>query len=415
MDPAVAACDGLLSAGSIAAVTGADVNDSRAGFSGNLNLPDSPSCDWTLSDGSSIHVGVSLDISGFEPGDISKAMAFGGQTVESLPQPAASVIYNGEGQVIAGRVGPLLTESLIFRARSADGKADDLDLLERLALASAAQPAPASTVDPECAARLGVPVVSTQRYEAPSAEYEQNDLHCGYDLGDGKAAVLALRWTGPNSLPDCCEKVKELGKGAFASQNGSGKKAPWTIEWVLATGDPARTAKLSNGGGATKQLSKKELVALARSVTLGETVGSAPTPTPVAGTGPSAEAAALLGTWAFQEATHGTDTTAPPAGLGVTANFAADGTMVVAVDCKPYKHKKAVAYPGTYTADATTVHVKYTNTTGACADSGLQDFLATLSILLGFSTQPGTWSVVGDTLTITGGPQISLVFQRAVP
>ena len=279
MDPAVAQCDALLSAESIAAVTGAEVTSARASLIANGYFPESPSCEWTLADGSSIRLATELERSGSEPISILKAMAYGGSPVKSLPQPAASVVYDGEGQLIAARVGPLLTEAVIFQARSAEGRADDLELLERLALASAAQPAPAGTVDLQCAAHLGISVVSTQRFEAPSVDSEDGtDLNCGYDLGDGTAVILNLRWAGPDSLPSCCEKVKTLGKGAFAQQQGRGKKAPWEIQWVLAKGDPARTAELSNGGGPTRQLSKKELIEIAKGVTLGEAVAGSPPP-----------------------------------------------------------------------------------------------------------------------------------------
>ncbi len=414
VDPAIAACDALLTHETIATVTGATVTDARAGSTGNGNFPESPNCDWTLSDGSSIKVDTMMELSAFGSGNIEKAMALGGSKVTSLPQPAASVVWDGgDGQLFAGRVGPLLIETLTFSARSADGKADDLDLLERLALASAAQPTPARTVDPECASDLGVSVVSTQRYDSPSiASDTLTDLNCGFDLGDGTTAVLELDWRGRDAMPDCCEKVKALGKGAFAQQQGSGKKAEWQLEWVLADGDPSRVAALRNGEGGTRMLSKRELTALAKDVTLGDTVASGPTPGPAA---LPAEAAPLFGSWTLLSVGGGEKSEVPPAGFGVIATFNADGTTLFAYDCVPPKKKKPLAYPGTYTADATTLHITWAKRTiGACKADDPTNWITKFGFMVGLATGSGTWSVVGDTLTITGNPEkIVLEFQRA--
>ncbi len=414
VDSSIAACDALLSSASITAVTGAEVVRADTGSVGNGNFPDSPSCTWTLSDGSSVRIDSQLELSSFGSGSIQKARAFGAKTVESLPQPAASIVWDGgQGQVMVGRVGPLLVETLLFSARSADGKTDDLLLLEQLAKASAAQPAVPLTVDPECASHLGVTVVGTQRYEAPSSDGDGTDLNCGYDLGDGTTANLALQWRVKNVLPDCCEKVKELGKGAFAQQNGTGKKAPWRLDWILAKGDPARVAELSNGAAGTRLLSKQELITLAKTVSLGTTVEASPSPT-TAAVAIAPEAAGLVGSWAFQGIAGGLEL---PPGLTVTLTFAADGTVVTDFGCKPPKKKQPLSWPGTFTADATTLDVTWAKKfKGACTGNDAYNYSQPFSFVMQLVTTPGSWSVTGDTLTLAGtsgpGANAKLPFQR---
>jgi hypothetical protein len=401
VDPAQAGCDAILTSDSIAAVTGATVTSARAGTVGNTwDIPDSPSCDWTLSDGSSIAVHTMVEAGfGSDPSGIDKAMHLGGQRVKSLPLPNAEIVYEGQGNVSLGRVGPLLSQEAVFTARSADGKQDDLALLERLAAASAAQPAPVLGMDAECAGLLGVAVVGTERYHVPTAEGELTDLYCGYDLGDGTAVKLSVTWRDRDQMPDCCEKVKELGKGAFAQQGGSGKKAPWRLEWVLAKGDPAQVATMQNGGGATRQLSKKELIALAKTVTLAPTAGVSPSPAaPAASLSP--EVAALVGTWAFPDSPAGLDM---PAGLTVNLALNADGTALVAFDCAPAK-KKPLTLAGTFTADATTLNIEWADYfKGGCKSTDVHNFASPFSFaVLGTISNASAWAVADDTLTITG-------------
>jgi len=417
VDPAVGACDALLSADSIATVTGAQVTASSAGMTSRYpDFPESPTCAWTLSDGSSIGIQTFVESSGPVPSDIEKALAFGGSKVTSLPQPAVSVIYDGEGQLIAGRVGPLLTESVIFTARSADGTTDDLDLLERLALASAAQPVVTPAPDPRCVSHLDAPIMSTQQYEAPSdADDSRTDLHCGYDLEDGSRVALDLAWVDEDGVPDCCSKVKGLGKGAWAQQSGSGKKAPWEIQWVLTKGDPARVATLRNGAGGTSILSKAQLIALAKTVTVDEAAPASASPGPVVSIPP--EAAALVGTWAFP---GGDGSLALPDGLTVSLTFGSDGTVIADFACTPPKKKAPLSWSGTYTADATTLDVTWRRRfKGDCKDQAAQAYAAPFSFFLGLMTSPGAWSVSGDTLTLTGteGPLAGTPYEmpRSVP
>jgi hypothetical protein len=401
VDPAQAACDAILTSDSIAAVTGATVTSARANTVGNTwDIPDSPSCDWTLSDGTSISVHTIVESNyGSDPGGIDKAMHLGGQRVKGLPLPNAEIVFDGVANVYLGRVGPLLSQEAVFSARSADGKEDDLALLEALAAASAAQPAPVLGIDAGCAGLLGVPVVGTQIYHVPTAEGELTNIYCGYDLGDGTAVKLSVDWRDRNVMPDCCDKVKELGKGAFAQQGGSGKKAPWRLEWVLAKGDPAQVATMQNGDGATRQLSKKELIALAKTVTLPSTAGASPSPAaPAASLSP--EVAPLVGTWAFPDAPGGLEM---PAGLTVTLALNADGTSLVAFDCTPSK-KKPLTLAGTFTADATTLNIEWADYyKGGCKSSDVGNFASPFSFaVLGLISNASEWAVAGDTLTITG-------------
>ena len=360
MDPAIAACDAILTSDAITSVTGAMVSGATANMVSNGNFPKSPSCGWTLSDGSSIHINT-LQEWGTSAGEVEKALVLGGNKVDHLPQPNAEIVYDGEGNVMVGRVGPLLVETLVFTARSGDGKTDDLALLERLAQASAAQPVPPLTVDPECASHLGVTVVGTQRFDAPSAEGDTRDLNCGYDLGDGTTATLTLRWT--NNLPDCCDKVKELGKGAYLQQQGSGKKTRSHLEWVLQKGDPALVAILQDGGNGIPTAEQEGAHRSGQDGHRWAVAVATPTPPP-SGTGASAEAAAILGTWTFLGTEQGVTV---PAGLTVTLTFGTDATVVMTFDCKPPKKKPPLSWTGGYTADATTLDVDWADSSRVAA------------------------------------------------
>ena len=126
---------------------------------------------------------------------------------------------------------------------------------------------------------------------------------------------------------------------------------------------------------------------------------------------PSGGAEALLGTWTLTSAAGDP----APADPVVTLTFGADGTWVLAFDCKPPKGKKAFSCKDTYTADATTVDMAPATSTGSCKDRSLSDFINVFSFTLAMATQPGAWTIEGDVLSITGGPEVTLEFQRAAP
>ncbi|MCY7417718.1 MAG: META domain-containing protein [Chloroflexi bacterium] len=336
--------------------------------------------------------------------------ANGGPQVAGLPQPAAT-LANDSGRSLEWTAyhGPLLTESLILQASSGDGNRDDLELLSKLAQASVAQgAATAATIDPVCAAVLGTTAVSSERFEPVSFRTDGlTDLVCGYDLGNGSVVELALRWSDPAFLPNCCVKVKGLGAGAWAQQSGSGKKAPWRIDWIAEKGDPTRTATLNNSPAAAKPLGKAGLIALAGAVTSDATPASAPTAEPTIGPGTSISGA-LVGDWILS----GVD--GPP----VTASFARDGTFAFTVACATPKGKQAPApnFQSTYTVDGDQVDVAPSSTTAGCKKEADQTFVRSVGFGLGMATHPGTWAVAGDTLTITdpGAPiTITITFTRA--
>ena len=131
---------------------------------------------------------------------------------------------------------------------------------------------------------------------------------------------------------------------------------------------------------------------------------------PEGGTSQGAEA--LLGTWTLTSAAADP----APADPVVTLTFGADGTWVLAIDCKPPKGKKAFSWTDTYTADATTVDMAPASSTGSCKDPNFSDFIQPFSFTLALATQPGSWTIEGDVLWIDqGGPGVTLEFQRAAP
>ena len=197
--------------------------------------------------------------------------------------------------------------------------------------------------------------------------------------------------------------------------DGLGTKAYSGTEFPGSSTSPGRRAwrhrsdDLDSGG----TIPVESLVALAHIVDGSASPGTEAT----AGTeaapegGPSGGAEALVGTWTLSSAAGDP----APADPVVTLTFGADGTWVLAIDCKPPKGKKAFSWKDTYTADATTVDMAPATSTGSCKDRSLSDFINLFSFTLALATQPGAWTIEGDVLSITGGPGVTLEFQRAAP
>jgi hypothetical protein len=53
--------------------------------------------------------------------------------------------------------------------------------------------------------------------------------------------------------------------------------------------------------------------------------------------------------------------------------------------------------------------------TGSCRDRSLSDFITWFSLTKSLATQPGAWTIAGDVLSITGGPGVTIEFERAAP
>ncbi|MCY7419376.1 MAG: hypothetical protein LH650_12970, partial [Chloroflexi bacterium] len=79
-----------------------------------------------------------------------------------------------------------------------------------------------------------------------------------------------------------------------------------------------------------------------------------------------------------------------------------------------YKGKKPPAFKDTYTVENDLLTVTGGGkATVNCRKAADADFVSGLAFAWGLATSPGTWSVVGDTLTITShNVPGTLVFQR---
>ena len=182
------------------------------------------------------------------------------------------------------------------------------------------------------------------------------------------------------------------------------------VAWEIRFGDTERTLLLYGYQNPTEAL-----IALAKQITSDAQPGAAPaSPTPVApgGSGvPAADLSALYGAWLLTGSTeHPLSPGAPP----VTLTLAADGSARIDVACKPAKKSTAPSMVTTYTATATTIDKASGSYKGACKAGADSDFVNQLSFLLGVTLSPGTWSVTGDTLTVTGGFG-PVTFQRVTP
>jgi hypothetical protein len=262
---AEAACRGLLTPEAVTAATGQKVVSSSGGSVASLpGLPDAQMCGYTLEDGSGYLLTSHWDAT--TPGEsaaIKWGPANGGFAISGLPSPAYGTTFPDGRRGIAWtpQRGPLLTLVLDLEGWLADGSVPSFELLEAVASAGAGQMATAA-VDPGCTALLAVVAVSSQRVEPAPGQ-----VACGFDLGGGKAIIVRTEERSMVLLPDCCDKVPELGKGAFAQRQGSGRKAPWRIEWILRDGDPALVGIIQNGPAATKLLGKAALIEFATQVT----------------------------------------------------------------------------------------------------------------------------------------------------
>lgn len=262
---AEAACLDFLTPEAVAAATGQQVVSFSSGSVGNLRgLPREQMCGYVLEDGTGFALTSHWDPTWPEESAAIKwGPANGGFAIAGLPSPAYGTTFPGGRRGIAWtpQRGPLLTLVLDLEGWQADGSVPSFELLEAVASASAVQTS-AAAVDPGCTAVLSVDAVSSQRIEPAPGQ-----VACGFDLGGGKAIIVRTEARASVLLPDCCEKVSELGKGAFAQRQGSGKKAPWSIEWILRDGDPALVGSIENGPAATALLGKAALIELATQVT----------------------------------------------------------------------------------------------------------------------------------------------------
>ena len=190
-----------------------------------------------------------------------------------------------------------------------------------------------------------------------------------------------------------------LGVKAFTGTTGGEQ----FVAWAAGLDDRDRTISFRGS------VPVDALVALAHIVDGSASPGTEAAPE--GGTSQGAEA--LLGTWTLTSAAADP----APADPVVTLTFGADGTWVLAIDCKPPKGKKAFSWTDTYTADATTVDMapaSFHRGAGKGARN-FSDFIQPFSFTLALATQPGSWTNEGDVLSITGGPGVTLEFQRAAP
>ena len=257
-------------------------------------------------------------------------------------------------------------------------------------------------------AALGSPVESTDATDFEDRTPPLQHVVCHWSTADGEVVMESSDDTfGMDHEPFLIEKfgaplggtaVDGLGTRAY-----SGTEFPGTyVAWAEDLGEIDRTISISGG-----TIPVGSLEAVARAVDGTATAGSDAAPA----TGPSGGAEALLGTWTLTSAAGDP----APADPVVTLTFGADGTWVLALDCKPPKGKKAFSWKDTYTADATTVDMAPATSTGSCKDRSLSDFINLFSFNLAMATQPGAWTIAGDLLSITGGPEVTLEFQRAAP
>jgi hypothetical protein len=218
-------------------------------------------------------------------------------------------------------------------------------------------------------------------------------ITCTWVAGPGQDVFLDvddLKWSGQPFLINKHAggtPIPDLGDDAYAvTESGSNY-----VAWASRIGDTDRTLLLY---GYERPF--ETLIALATLVASDATLGAAPATT--APGSPSADAAALVGTWLVTGWSEGELPAKPP----VTFTFDADGGVVVAVDCKPAKGSKKPVKRASYTATSDSLEIASGGWTGACRANADRDFLQTLGFVAGMAAGPGAWSLTGDTLSIEG-------------
>lgn len=246
-------------------------------------------------------------------------------------------------------------------------------------------------------------VMSVEYFEDRPAE-PLGHFTCTWVPGPGEQEVWLdvddLAWSGE---PFMIAKhaggtpVPDLGIEAYEVVEGGSRY----LAWAEHLGDVDRTLILY---GYDRPY--EPLFALARMVNGDATPGAAPSAPPPAT--PPADARAILGTWLVTGWSEGDLPAKPP----VTVAFGSDGTVVFTADCKPAKGSKKPVKRTTFTVDGAELDVAPGSWIGACRSNTDRDFLQMFGFVSSLATQPGTWSIDGDVLTIDGAAPGSLTLTR---